>query len=540
IASIARGAYEPDGAFAGLVPPEELAAAVGDGGGRGDHRRGHDVSHGLAAAAWRAFAPGARPELRARLDAFRRANAGWLERDALHAALAAVYGTGDARRWPDDVERTLWAADDDVRRERRAALARTHAEAIERYAFAQLVAHVEHARVRAHVAALGLSLYADLQVGYSETDAWTQAAAFMPRYLMGAPPSRTNPDGQPWGYPVLDPAQLEAGGAARALVRARADKAFAEYDSLRVDHPHGLVCPWVYRAEATPPLAAVRGGARLFESPDLPDHPELARWARVEPAQLDRSQPRHGDHWVRALTPAQVDRYAVLVDELVAAARRHGRDPADLSCEVLSTMPRPLGAVLARHGLGRWRVLQKANLDDPADVYRSEQAARADWVMLGTHDTASIFAVLDGWDEARRARWATHLARRLRLPPSAEAVGALAGEPGLFAAAMLADGLASPAENALVFFADLFGYRERFNAPGTVNDDNWSLRLPSTFADVYRERLERGAALDLPRAIALALHVRGAAPALIARTAAAGTPLPPLLAAALRAPPSPA
>jgi len=133
-----------------------------------------------------------------------------------------------------------------------------------------------------------------------------------------------------------------------------------------------------------------------------------------------------------------------LVDALVAAARRHGRDPADLSCEVLSTMPRPLGAVLARHGLGRWRVLQKANLADVHDVYRSEQAVRADWVMLGTHDTASIFAVIDGWADERRARWAEHLAHRLALPPGAAVCGACLREPPPFGRAVAAVDYVAP------------------------------------------------------------------------------------------------
>src|SRR5262249_41789178 len=156
------------------------------------------------------------------------------------------------------------------------------------------------------------------------------------------------------------------------------------------------------------PQRAVADGARLFESPDLADHPYLARFAIARPDQLDRSQPRHADHWVRSLDAEQVDRYAALLDVLVDSARRHGRDPRDLSCEVLSTLPRPLAAVLARHQLGRWRVAQKARLEDPDDVYRADNAARHDWVMLGNHDTAPIFSVLRTWPPERRDAWARH------------------------------------------------------------------------------------------------------------------------------------
>ncbi|MBK9035518.1 MAG: 4-alpha-glucanotransferase [Myxococcales bacterium] len=507
LASIPKASLEPDGEFAGLLDPAALAARRGDGGDRGDHQRAHDAAHGLVDAAWASFARGARPDLAPRLRAFAHTHQRWLERDALHAALTAVHGGVGADAWPDPLDATLFLDDAPARCDRRAALRRAHADAIARYGFGQLLAHAAHDQVRARARALDLALYADLQVGLAPSDAWSWAAAFLPDYVVGAPPSRTNADGQPWNYPVLDPDQLHPGGAALELVRARADKTFAEHDSARIDHPHGLVCPWVYRRDAVDAAAAVRAGARLYEAPDLPDHPRLARYAIATAAQLDRTQARHADGWVTALTPAQVDRYAILVDVLVDAAARHGCARAAISCEVLSTLPLPLARVLGRHHLGRWRVLQKANLDDATDVYRAENAAPADWVMLGNHDTPSIFGLIDGWAPARRARWAAHLVTRLALAPAATA--ALVGEPGLLAAAMLAEALASPAGNAMVFFADLFGYAARFNVPGTFADANWSLRLPAGFADQYAARVARGAALDLPLALALALRARG-------------------------------
>jgi 4-alpha-glucanotransferase len=502
LGNIALGSLRPGGAFEGLVGDAELArAALAEPGGPAQHRRAHDAHHHLIDAAYAALP--ARPDLRDRLRAFRAEHAGWLDRDALHAALCAEHGGAGFRDWPAD-DRDLWLADDDARRERRASHLHRCAAAIDRYAFGQLLVHDEHLRVRREAARHGLALYGDLQVGYSDADAWAYAAAFLPDYRMGAPPSRTNEDGQPWGYPVLDPDQYtgrdQSPGRARDLVRARVDKAFAEYDSLRIDHPHGLVCPWIYAAGAADPQRAVAEGARLFESPDLPDHPALARFAMVRPDQLDRSQPRHSDDWVRALDAEQVERYATMFDTIAASARRHGRDPADLSCEVLSTMPVPLEAVLARYRLGRWRVTQKAKLDDPTDVYRTENVEPHDWVMLGNHDTMPIFGLIRAWPAARREDWARHLAARLALARP-ERLAA----PGFLAAAMLAELFISRAENVSIFFADLFGHEERFNVPGLVDPANWCLRLPPEFAELHRERLARGAALDLRLALELAL-----------------------------------
>jgi 4-alpha-glucanotransferase len=372
---------------------------------------------------------------------------------------------------------------------------RTHFHRVEAYSLGQLLVHKEHERLRR---ICKLQLYGDVQVGYSDADAWRYASVFLRGYRMGAPPSRTNPDGQPWGYPVLDPAQLTS--KAGALVVARAEKAFAEYDSIRIDHPHGLICPWVYRTDTDNDQQAVRDGARLFESPDLADHKALAEFAIARPEQIDRSKPRYHDAWVSGLDDDQVRRYAILFDAIVDAAKRAGRSHDDISCEVLSTMPTPLGAVLTRHGLGRWRVTQKANMDDPSDVYRTENAQPEDWVMLGNHDTAPIISVIRGWEPVLREKWGRHLAAKLKLmrPERLASVG-------FMATCMLAELFASPAENVSIFFADLFGYTERFNVPGLVDDANWTLRLPHDFDQLHASQLAREEALDIPLAVELAL-----------------------------------
>ena len=125
------------------------------------------------------------------------------------------------------------------------------------------------------------------------------------------------------------PEKLDPGGDAWRYAAMRLDAILQDHDGLRIDHPHGWVCPWVYRTDDPDPLHAVQHGARLFESPDLPDHPALAPYARVRPDQIDRSCPRHADDWVRDIEPAQVDRYARSFDLIVERIRAFGGDPGD-------------------------------------------------------------------------------------------------------------------------------------------------------------------------------------------------------------------
>ena len=183
----------------------------------------------------------------------------------------------------------------------------------------------------------------------------------------------------------------------------------------------------------------------------------------------------------------------------------HGREPADVLCEVLSTEPLPLNRVRRRHGLGRFRVTQKADLDNTADVYRSENAAPEDWVMVGNHDTPSIWNLVEGWlgnDISRKQ--AEYLAWRLRLPDA----NVLANDHRRLAHAKFAELFLSPARNVMVFFADLLGLKESYNMPGTVNATNWMLRVPPSFAPDYAAMRLEGSALNLHAVLALALRAR--------------------------------
>lgn len=463
-----------------LAPFVDVAVATTTPTARANHALAHRTLHGLVAR-MRETAP-----LATRTDAFALANMEWLMRDGLYDAIRMGYGDIGFRDWPEHGDRAFWDRDP-------SALLQRHAAHLRRYATAQTLIHEAHFEFRKRAGALGLGLYGDLQVGTSDADAWARASSFLQDWVMGAPPSRTNPEGQPWGYGVIDPKRGDDG-----FFTARIEKAFAEYDGLRIDHPHGLICPWVYRPGTADPEEAVRAGSRLHESPD---RDELAPYAIARTEQLDFTQPRFADEFVVELEPGQVDRYAARFDAIVAAAIKNGRTPSSLACEVLSTAPHPLRCVLQRHGLGRFRVTQKANLDDPTDGYRSENAVAADWAMIGNHDTPPVFSLVEMWNAERKAKWAAYLEPRLHLDATSKQK--LTTEPYFLAQALLADLFACPAENITIFFGDLFGYTESFNVPGLVHPDNWNLRLPSDFEALYAER-----GLDIPLALAMALEAK--------------------------------
>jgi hypothetical protein len=183
-------------------------------------------------------------------------------------------------------------------------------------------------------------------------------------------------------------------------------------------------------------------------------------------------------------------------------------------------VPLPARSRPRAHGLGRFRITQKADLRNPADVYRSENAEPADWVMLGNHDTRPVWLLVDEWVRSDTlAERAGYLATRLEPVAARRDAFArrLVERPALVAQAQLADLLACRARHVMVFFADAFGLRAVYNQGGVVAPDNWMLRLPPDWHRAWRARLAADEALNLPLALAMALRARSEEDGLVAR-----------------------
>jgi 4-alpha-glucanotransferase len=495
-----------------------VSEAAGSAGSR--YPSAIDASRRLAAE----VCAGANARQRAAARRYLEVNASWLLPDALYDVLCAEYGADWWGAWGSGrkatVDKRLFDAAA-VHRSgksgpsatRLSELRQRHARTIEDYALIQMLLAAEHRDFRKRLAGHGLALFGDLQIGISARDIWAWKRLFRKDYLMGAPPSRTNREGQPWGNGVFDPRRYgsaECPGPILEFIDRWLGKMLDEYDGIRIDHPHGWVDPWVYRSDDVDAYHAVGNGARLFSTPDDPAHPRLRSLAIVRPDQIDqRSQP-YADDRVKSLTERQAERYAFLFDAIVRQVKSHGRNISDIVCEVLSTLPYPVRRVMDRYGLGRFRVAQKIDLCNRSDVYRIEHARPEDWVMLGTHDTPGIWPLAAAWRENGTAlEWGRYLAPQLVSDERQAAFAASCAErPGELVHALFAALLGSRAGHVLVFFPDLLGMNERFNRPGIVDDVNWMLRIPADFERRYRASCADGTALDIHRCLKLALEGR--------------------------------
>jgi 4-alpha-glucanotransferase len=119
----------------------------------------------------------------------------------------------------------------------------------ERYQGAQAAADEvrfqrEWGALRAYAAARGVGLVGDVPIYVAQggSDQRAHPELFLPANVAGAPPDEINPDGQHWGNPLYDWAELAAQGYRWWIERLRHELTLA--DAFRIDHFRGFAEYW--------------------------------------------------------------------------------------------------------------------------------------------------------------------------------------------------------------------------------------------------------------------------------------------------------
>jgi len=367
-------------------------------------------------------------------QAYERRESWWLD---TYATFRAVHAAHDERAWWD-WPAALAHGDPAAVGEARQALAEER-----RYrSWLQWIAEGQWQAARASAA---VRVIGDLpfMISGDSPDVWARREQFMLDATVGVPPDAFSETGQDWGLPPWRWEAMQATGF--QWMRARARRTATLFDGVRIDHLVGL-----YRIYVRP-LGVTRD--KVFAPPD-------------EPAQ-------------RQLGARILGLYLQSGIEVIA--------------EDLGTVP-----PFVRHSMAR--------LDVPGfKVMRWERAWEVDGqpfvdpaaypevsvALSGTHDTEPL---AEWWRELG----APDRAAVLALPSLASAgVGVETPfVPGV-RDAMLAALVGGASRTVMLPLQDIFGWDARINTPATVNDRNWTWRVPIVL-DRWRESaewVERAAAL---------------------------------------------
>ena len=195
----------------------------------------------LAKAAAR-FADAGTAEQRTQFNAFRDAQASWLDDYGLFMALCEANDWSD---WSD------WAPGLATRTPDALASARAdHAERIAFWEFCQWCFFRQWARLRAHANGKGVQIVGDapIFIAHQSAEVWARQDLFeldahgRPTMVAGVPPDFFSATGQRWGNPLYKWSAHAAEGYAWWIERVR--RIFELVDIVRIDHFRGFASYW--------------------------------------------------------------------------------------------------------------------------------------------------------------------------------------------------------------------------------------------------------------------------------------------------------
>jgi 4-alpha-glucanotransferase len=290
------------------------------------------------------------------------------------------------------------------------------------YQYLQWLAGDQWQRVRRDCGPVGVFGDFPFMVSGHSADVWARQHEFLLDASVGVPPDAFSATGQDWGLPAPRWRVMEQNNY--EWLRQRVRRCADLYDGFRIDHLVGF-----YRT-----FIREHNGRNYFDPPDEP----------AEHAQGERLM------------------------------RLFSESGARIIAEDLGLVPDFVRESLARMRVPGLKVLRwERHWHDPGQPFRRPQDYPAASVALsGTHDTETL---AEWWDAAGAEE------RRL-----------CADIPGLREAGCAPDAPFSPAirdallgalfgagsDFVIVPIQDVFGWRDRVNVPGVVNDENWTWLLP--------------------------------------------------------------
>lgn len=477
----------------------------------------YKAQHEALKEVWENFKKSDMQNLKEEFEHYKRENAFWLDKDALYEALSIEHQNDYWPLWQSEMDKNLFnpkSIEEKMEYGNRINdLEKQYADEINFYSFCQFIAYRQSEATKDYALSNGIKMIADRQVAFSDRDCWAYQSLFLDGWLLGCPPDYFSQDGQAWGFPVMDPEKLyhEDGSLAEGglLMKELFKKMFKENPGgVRIDHIVGLIDPWVYRAGRKPKIE--EGAGRLYSSPE---HPVLEKYAIANIDDLDLNLGADKEKRVKNLSDGQIKKYGRLIEKIViAAAQEQGLDKDAIVCEDLGTLTNPVAAVMKKYDLLGMKLTQFVVADMEEHPYRSKNIEKRAWVMVGTHDNqpASMWAdaLINTHEGYLHAKNLTDDLYSYETNND-NLIVRLTQDSDFLTQTKLVELFACKAENIQVFFTDYFGLKAIYNVPGTSGDENWSLRLPNNFEEVFCNNLKLNKALNLPLVLELAIKARG-------------------------------
>jgi 4-alpha-glucanotransferase len=421
-----------DGAMRGLRDHAQVSRAV-------DYRPVRALKDRALRASFRRFLEQEWPRDTGRARSLKRFiedEAWWLEDYALFRAAHQATGGRSWHDWPDEIRDHRRGALDRMRRE--------HGRDILFRQYLQWIAQSQWQQTREAARACGVALYGDLPFGVAadSADVWANQELFSFDGSAGAPPDAFSDEGQNWALPVYRWDVLQETGYAWFAARGR--RAADLFDGFRVDHVVGLFRTWTFDRNGKPAC------------------------------------------FIPAEEPAQIAQGVAVLQAL------GGR--AAVLAEDLGTIPGFVRKALADLAIPGYKVLRwERHWEDPRQPFVDPVTYPAlSLATSGTHDTETLaawWADLGAEDRELLLEVVAALAGPSVAatdpatdPATDQATAQVIDPEGPFTPALrdalIAALYASGSSLLTLPVQDLFGWTDRINVPGLVDERNWTWKLP--------------------------------------------------------------
>jgi 4-alpha-glucanotransferase len=355
----------------------------------------------------------------AALRAFTAAQSWWLDGYAVFRAAHHLLDGGPWLGWPAP-----------LRDRDRPALLRFARDAWQEVAYRQYLQWIAQEQWRAARSQAGnIRIAGDFPFGVSaeSADVWSAQDLFSFDGTIGAPPDAFSDDGQNWHLPLYRWDVMR--GQGYEWFRARARRMAELFDLFRVDHVVGLFRTWVF-----------------------PQDDEAPHFVPAEPA----AQAAQGEGVLRAILAGG----------------------ADVIAEDLGTIPDFVRTSLHALGVPGYRVMRwEREWDEPGRPFIPPVTYPALSVATsGTHDTDTLAS---WWLQAGEAERTAALAAILPGPAQDAPLPRADREFMPAVRDALLEALYGSGSNLLILpVQDVFGWTDRINVPATIDDSNWTWKLP--------------------------------------------------------------
>lgn len=421
-------------------------------------------------------------------EKFQQENAFWLNDYAVLDSIAKSYGTDFYPNWnKEDREliKKVKQGDYNAKNRYNQILSQDSANV---YKFTQFLVDKQ---AKSDAQKRDVSYIGDLLVGGSSFDELINEDVFLKGYKLGCNDGGPFNSPQLWGMSVVDPDKLfnkdGSLGPSGEYLKTKLEKALSDSKNIRIDHAIGLVNPYLYEENT------VQYAQRPDENGNLVKYPIREKL--------------HSGHISKLGIDKNGNFRKVLNKIILPTLKEHGINPKDVVWEDLGW---------DSTGVFYEEFKNKEHLNGISGLMwnKGTEAPKDNWAYIGCHDNPPLQQMINDKSLTNQEPWKVDYLAQSMYPADYQYQERMQfrekikSNPKEYMKAKFAD-LMNSTKKIQISFMDFFGINQQYNKPGTVGNQNWTLRLNPNYKDTYYKSLSSDDnAINMPEILSMSVNAK--------------------------------